>query len=117
MLQIECWGQGANRSFSTIACDNGGSAPIPSAAGMCQPSGLAFDLNDELFVADRDNMRVLELVTPLTSSPAVQVFGQGSARTDFTDNHCGDGEPGDPPISASGIWGPNEVPIDSNDNL
>lgn len=110
-------GQGAINNFSTIACDDGGSAPLPSAIGMCQPTGLAFDSHDELFVADRDDNRVLEFATPLVSSAANRVFGQGAAGDDFIDNDCADGEPGDPLESASGMCGPTGVALDSADNL
>ncbi len=110
-------GQGAINNFSTIACDNGGSAPTPSPVGMCQPYGLAFDSSNELFVADRDNMRVLEFSSPLSSSAAVRVFGQGTAGNDFTANDCSDGAAGDPPISASGMCLPMGVAVDSNNNL
>jgi len=110
-------GQGAINNFSTIACDNGGSAPTPSSVGMCQPQGLAFDSSNELFVADKDNMRVLEFSSPLNSSAANRVFGQGAAGNDFTDNDCSDGAAGDPPISAIGMCGPMGVAVDSNNNL
>lgn len=108
-------GQGAGGTdFSAIACDNGGSAPTPSATGMCLPIGLALDTLNNLYVADSSNSRVLVFLSPLNNSVANLVIGQGALGNDFIDSECADGQPGDPPVTGSGLCRANGVAVDGN---
>jgi len=105
--------------FSTAICSDGKNAdPPPSATGLCHPEGVAYDFSSgNLYVADRDNNRVLEYNTPLlvTATPgsgdttADLVFGQGGSFTSNTQNNGG--------TSASSLFAPVGVALDINGNL
>ena len=59
-----------------------------SASSLNNPTGVAVDSEDNLYVADRSNRRVLKYNTPLTTDAIADlVFGQGS----FTKNFCNPG--------------------------
>jgi sugar lactone lactonase YvrE len=78
---------GCNFSSFTVAA---------SADSLCSPWGLAVDSNNNLYIADQANNRVLEYNTPLKvtavagsgDTTADLVFGQGAAGTDFADLKC-----------------------------
>ena len=53
-------------TFTASGCNLG--ANTPTAATLCEPSGLATDLAGDLFILDADNNRVLKYITPLTAS-------------------------------------------------
>jgi len=100
-------------SFTSNTCNLGGE----SAATLCNPDGLAVDVNSNLYVADRSNNRVVEYNTPLTvtaisgsgDTTADKEFGQGSAGTDFSHQNCG--------LSASSLCNPFGVAADASKNV
>ncbi|HEV3112364.1 MAG TPA: NHL repeat-containing protein [Candidatus Binataceae bacterium] len=57
--------------FSTGQCNNGGVGP----GSVCLPSGLASDSNNDLFLADFGNQRVLEYIKPLATTPPNTIAG------------------------------------------
>ena len=113
------FGQGG--IFTTQTCDLGG----VNAASLCTPRGLVTDSGGDLFVADRDNSRVLEFNQPLAAFNAVtgagdttadRVFGQGASGTSFTTAVCASSA-GAPAPSATGICDPTAITLDSLGNL
>ena len=72
------FGQGG--SFTSTSAENGG----VSANSLNFPLGVAVDGSGDLYIADSDN-RVLEYSSPLSSSTANHVFGQGGS---FTSTSC-----------------------------
>ena len=103
-------GQGG--SFSGKAC-NQGSFTAPTASTLCQPEKIAIDGAGNLYVSDQMNSRVLEFDDPAGScgtcdTVADRVFGQPS----FTANSVNWNGP-----SATSMWYPGGVAVDSNDNL
>ncbi len=64
-------------NFTTGGCDSLG----VTAASLCDPTGVALDGSNRLYVVDSGNNRVLEYNTPLTSAIANTVFGQGNIST------------------------------------
>jgi sugar lactone lactonase YvrE len=72
-------GQGG--SFATRLCNKGGLG----ARSLCYPGALAFDRDDNLYVADLLNNRVLLFRDPLNDGVADKVFGQ----PDFQHGGCG----------------------------
>jgi sugar lactone lactonase YvrE len=97
------FGQGG--SFTASTCNNGG----VSASSLCYPAGVAVDATGRLYVADNDNNRVLEYDSPLTSSVANRVFGQGGSFTSGTCNLGG--------ISASSLCVPIGAAVDAAGNV
>jgi NHL repeat len=74
--------------------------------GLVNPSGLAFDAHGDLWVADRENNRVLEFVPPFSNGmDASLVLGQ----TSFTSATAG--------LSASGMNNPEDVAFAPNGDL
>ncbi len=78
---------GQSGSFTQAAC-------AQTASRAVFPQGLASDSNDNLYVADAGNHRVLEFNQPLATpnadtgagdATADLVFGQGASGTDFAD--------------------------------
>ena len=51
--------------FSSSQCNNGG----VTAGSVCLPSGLATDTDDDLYLTDFGNQRVLEYIKPLATNP------------------------------------------------
>ena len=92
-------------SFTTGIANNGG----VSADSLNHPTGVAVDSAGRLYIVDDGNHRVLEFDTPLSSSTANRVFGQFNSFTTNTFNNGG--------TSASSLWHPIDVAIDSNDNV
>ena len=85
-------------------CNQGGSA---GANTLCDPSGLAFDSNDNLYVADRMNNRLLEYDTPIIKgTTATNVWGHSGS---FTTVSCGS--------SATTLCAPVGVALDTSNNL
>ncbi len=118
------FGQGATgTNFTADACADGfGSDPLPSATGLCLPFGLAFDSKSDLYVADLFNNRVLEYNQPLADpgSPNVTanlVFGQGDTGNNLSARACANGIGGNPAPSAVGLCSPNDVKLDSADDV
>jgi sugar lactone lactonase YvrE len=90
--------------FSGVANNEG-----LSASSLNFPTDIAVDAAGNLYVADSNNNRVLEYDTPLTTDAvADRVFGQ----PDFTT-----GTPNTGGLSASSLWLPSGVAVDSSGNL
>src|SRR5206468_673300 len=79
-----------------------------SASGLAAPSGLAFDQQDNLYVADLNNTRVLKFAAPQkTGQDAIVVYGEAN----FTTR-------GVPPTpSASSMSQPVGLALDTAGNL
>lgn len=99
-------------SFTTNVANVGGSI---SKNGLKLPTGVAVDKNNNLYVADFSNNRVLEFNTPLTvtviagtgDTTADEVWGQGGS---FTTGGCGS-------TSATSLCFPLRVALDASANL
>ena len=89
------------------------SCVTPSSTTLCSPKGVALDSKDELFVADTGAHRVLGYFTPLSSTTANIVFGQGTS-TSFTTGDCN--HPSST-VSASSLCGPKAVAADAIGNI
>lgn len=101
--------------FETIL---GGIGCNASATNVCGAVGLAFDSNDNLYVTDGDNSRVLEFTQPrsykgILPQPANLVFGQGATGKSFTLGGCNQGGS----VTATTLCGPGSVALDSLNNL
>jgi len=83
----------------------------PTATGFCYPSALAFDSQNNLYVADADNNRVLEFDRVALKAGRKRilphrVFGQRN----FRSKECDDARP-------YSVCDPTAIAIDRNDNL
>ena len=86
------FGQGSSgTNFTQVGCNTAGTDGNPSAVSLCSQAGLALDSSDNLYVADRDNFRVLQYEQPLASAGGC------------TPNMDGTGCPGD--VVADLEWG------------
>jgi sugar lactone lactonase YvrE len=100
MAATRVFGQGG--SFTTAVANNGGVSPN----SLDIPTGLALDAQNNLYVVDFGNNRVLEYNAPLSSgTTADRVFGQ----PDFTGHDNG--------LTASRLAGPLAVALDGFGNL
>lgn len=90
-------------SFTTNTLNNGGI----SADSLNAPVGTALDANGNLYIADRQNNRVL--VYPPGSTTATKVFGQFGSFTTNTANNGG--------VSANSLSAPTGITIDTNGNV
>jgi sugar lactone lactonase YvrE len=79
------FGQAGN--FTTALCNGGG--PNPGVATLCGPDGVGLDAAGHLYVTDATNSRVLEYTTPMTSTSANRVFGQGGNMNGMACNFTG----------------------------
>jgi sugar lactone lactonase YvrE len=95
-------GQG---DFLAASCNRGASSP--SAATLCTPTGIAFDLLGNLWVADSGNHRVLQYKTPLTTNMNASVELGHPALTAFTSSGMNDGG-----VSARSLAGPTGISVD-----
>ncbi len=101
---IRVFGQGGN--FTTNQCNGGGI----SALTLCAPGAIAADTAGDLFIADTENNRALEVTAPFSADPqASVVFGQNGSFTSSIANAGG--------ASASTLDAPAAVALDSRDNL
>jgi uncharacterized protein (TIGR03437 family) len=68
------------KGFATGTANAGaGANAAPSASGFYSPQGIAFDPQNNLYVADFQNLRVLYFPAPITTNEAATVcFGQSS---------------------------------------
>lgn len=106
--------------FSASGCNFGGFTLTPDADDLCDPQGVALDSNDNLYIADTTNNRVLEYITPLTvtatagsgDATADLVFGQGAGGTNFTANACNSGG-----ITGTTLCSPRGVAVDGSNNF
>ncbi len=81
------FGQSGVADFTDAVCADGRDGnPPPTDHGMCNPGGVALDATGNLFVADSNNNRVLEIASPLTGTQSASlIVGQGN---DFTTSGC-----------------------------
>jgi sugar lactone lactonase YvrE len=87
-------------------------ANAPDARKLYDPQGVAIDASttpNGLYVADRSNNRVLEYNTPLISSTANMVLGQGGSFASNTSNSGG--------LSANSLSSPIGVAVDGSGDL
>jgi sugar lactone lactonase YvrE len=82
-----------------------------SATSLCRADSVAIDSNNNVYVADAGNNRVLEYNDALATSNATanHVWGQGGS---FSSNFCNS-----PSLSATSLCGPTGVGLDSSNNL
>jgi sugar lactone lactonase YvrE len=99
--QVSFIGSGCNQMGPT---PNPGDVFPPSASTLCHSRGVAVDADGHLYVADQDHHRVLEYDSPLTSSVADRVFGQGGSFTSGTCNLGG--------VTASSLCNPIGLAVD-----
>jgi len=86
----------------------GGGGPV-SATTMWKPQGVVLDSQDNLWVVDTFNSRVLRWTSStrtITGAPASQVLGQ----QDFVSN-------GVAPVTAASMWSPVGIDIDKKGTL
>ena len=96
---------GQSGSFVTKTCN----LPVVAATTLCNPTAVALDSNDNVYIADNSNNRVLEYNTPLTTNTAAdKVFGQ----TDFTGKVCNAGG-----VIGGSLCGPAGLVLDGANNL
>jgi sugar lactone lactonase YvrE len=98
------WGQAG--SFTTT--DQNNPSDTPTANNLFYPDGLALDADNNLYVSDEQNNRVLEFnetANPANNTTANTVFGQSS----FTANGGGGG--------TTGLVEPRGVAVDPSGNL
>ncbi len=95
---------GQDGSFTSNTMNNGGI----SATSLSGPLALALDGNDNLYVDDDNNNRIL--FYPAGSTTATQVYGQGGSFTTNATNSGGS-------VSASNLNDPEGITVDSNGNL
>ena len=97
--------------FYSFTSNNGG----VSASSLSDPSGVAVDGSGNLYVADKQNNRVLEYNTPFGGSfpsaggSASLVFGQADSFASNTANNGG--------LSANSLNYPTGVAVDANGHL
>jgi len=70
-LSCPVWRIGGAPATATVV----GHIPAPTTTGQCSPSGLAFDADGDLFVADGD--KVYRLTPDAPASPTATVFATG----------------------------------------
>ena len=105
-------GQGGG--FTSFECNFDTGTNEASDADLCQPTGLALDNSDNLYVADTGNDRVLKYAAPLSSGAvADMVFGQnGSFVTSDCNADTGGGFP-----TANDLCVPTGVALDGSGDL
>jgi uncharacterized protein (TIGR03437 family) len=88
---------GANRGLAAV-----------SASGFDTPAGLAFDLQNNLYVSDYANARLLKFAAPVVADAAASVvFGQSSFTTRGAPSQA----------SAATLAGPAGITVDGSGNL
>ena len=94
--------------------DGAGNAGSPTAENFNQPPSVALDQNEGLYVADRDNNRVLYFAND-GDTTADWVFGQSGSFTANVANNDGSGASGDP--SAHNLNHPQFVMVAADGSL
>jgi hypothetical protein len=108
----EVFGQGG--SFTTGDCNFDTGGVSASAKDLCDPTGVAVDGGDNLYVADSGNSRVLEYNSALASNgTANTVFGQGGG---LASNGC-DFDTMDGTSTAIDLCGPSGLALDAAGDL
>jgi hypothetical protein len=107
---------GHNGSFTSGAKndDGAGNAGSPGADNFNQPPSVALDSSGGLYVADRDNNRVLYFAND-GNTTADWVFGQFGSFTSGVANNDGSGGSGTP--SAQNLNHPQFVMVAADDSL
>jgi len=101
--------------FTTGACNQGaGMAGPATARTVCFPTGMTFDGQGNLWVADQDNSRVLQFRPPFTNGMAASlVLGQA----DFAGNLCNRNSDMSAPAAANTICNAFGLGFDGQGNL
>ncbi len=117
---------GRDGSFTTANCNGGTEDGDVDGVGpdtLCQPEGIALDSSNNLYIADSDNNRVLEITDPTAGNPspstvfsASLVFGQDGS---FTSVSCDDGTDPDNVfgLGPDSLCGPQGVAVDTLGNV
>ena len=114
-----CVGGSAALVFGLTGTNTGNCAGTPSATTLCNPKSIAVDNNNNVFIADSSDNRVLGYYTPLSVTPTLGsgdttadiAFGQGGAFTTTDCNHPSS------TVSASSLCNPAGVASDPNGNI
>ncbi|HEX2623397.1 MAG TPA: NHL repeat-containing protein [Phototrophicaceae bacterium] len=103
-------------NFSTDARNNDGAGRLgtPSASSLNFPRGLLVDSNNGLYVADRDNNRVLYFAAD-GNTVADRIYGQFGSFTTNAENNDGSGNKGTP--SADSLSHPKSIALDAQGGL
>jgi hypothetical protein len=103
-------------NFTTDTRNNDGSARIgaPNANSLNFPRGLAIDASDGLYIADRDNSRILYFAND-GDTTADRVFGQFGDFTTNVESNDGQGNVGVP--SANNLAHPKDMAVGPNGGL
>jgi sugar lactone lactonase YvrE len=97
---------------STAGC-NQGTPNAPTASTLCDQWGMTFDARGNLWVADYNNIRVLEFKPPFSNDMAASLeLGQPSGATAFITNTPNNGG-----LSATSLGNPTQPAFDSSGNL
>jgi len=97
--------------FNLSQCNRGGA--LPDADSLCAPSGLATDAENNLYVTDTGNSRVLEYDNPpFNDTTADNVLGQGNV---FVKGGCND--LGGAGATAQSLCDPQGVGLDTADHV
>jgi sugar lactone lactonase YvrE len=92
---------------STASCSGS-----PSATTLCGPGSVAIDSNNNLYVADTHDNRVLEFLAPLSSDEAASVvWGQANSFTTTDQNN-----PSDTPTGTN-LFFSDGLALDASNNL
>jgi sugar lactone lactonase YvrE len=94
--------------------DGSGQTGTPSAESLNFPRGLALDESGGLYVADRENHRVLYFAAD-GDAEADRVYGHGGSFVSGVPNDNGTGSPGDP--TADTLFQPPSVAVDQRGGL
>jgi sugar lactone lactonase YvrE len=106
---------GQHGRFTTNSKNNNGKGTTerPSRDSLNFPRGMALDSKGGLYVADRENNRVLYFAPGNTR--ADRVYGQYGSFTTSVPNNNGKGQNGAP--SADSLFSPRAVAVDAQDGL
>jgi hypothetical protein len=108
------YGQSGNFLSGVKNNDGSGQTGSPSAENLNFPRGLALDSTGGLYVADRENHRVLYF-GPDDDTVADRVYGHNGSFTSGAPNDDGAGQPGSP--SAENFNQPPSVALDDRGGL
>ena len=107
---------GQDGSMSTTGCNDGTNSGDVKGLGpdsLCGPQDVAVDPSNNVYIADTNNVRVLEFNEPLAGPPdnsvANQVYGQGGSFTTKNPNNGG--------LSGRSLEFPAGVAVDLNSNV
>jgi hypothetical protein len=110
----EVYGQFGDFTSGVVNNDGSGQAGTPSAESLKFPRGLALDDGDGLYVADRENHRVLFFADD-GDAEADRVYGHAGSFTGGVANDDGTGTTGDP--SVENFNQPPSVALDGDGGL